>query len=140
MKVYLKNIEICPNEVSYSQLSYGKLKPFENEFKVEIERRDFIKRLQSKYDECIEELIFDDKVTGSFEPPYEGAKDYPSLEEFINIGGDDWKEFVDTFLKFDILSLFFDEDSSSAKYYVASISGFDKSLDYLVFRGNLYEK
>ncbi len=116
MMLSIDGDEKLPEQVTYWEKGFGK--PLDSpscNYVLHISKAEFLDRLSAIYDECIIELKYDDELTGKFEPPYPGAETYPSLERFLDIGGESLFDFIYTFLKFNVLSQYFIEGNSHGK-------------------------
>jgi hypothetical protein len=72
-------------------------------YELEIEKADFVARLEPVYDEYVEELKRDEAIVGRFQPPFTGAVDYPSFEALLDLEPKPLREFIETFLAYDIV-------------------------------------
>lgn len=93
MRVFVDNVERSPKEFGYRSFGFGfnilkenmKLFPYQIEFP----REEFNKQFKDQYQQLVNELKEDDVIMGvDFEPPFEGATHYPTLEELHTLGSE----------------------------------------------------
>lgn len=136
MDFLIGNCFIQPDDVTYSQIAYGRSACVDlHDFRMELDISEFISVFNPMYDECIVELKRDDGITGEFDEPYPGAHDYPSLENFIQEGNVYFFKFFKTYFKSDFLGLFFFEEKVDSPYLIVSIDGFLSDAARIVFFG-----
>ena len=95
----------------------------------------FAKRFAPVYAEAIEELAADDRVTGKFSPPYEGATRYPTLDELFALPESARMEMIAAFFTVDILRLFITEAAAGARWAVRAVHSVEKKGDLIEVRG-----
>jgi hypothetical protein len=107
MEILIDGGPIAPETILWSELGFGQIAGAVDRYELRIPIGEFLERFEAIYDEAIEELRADDRITGDFRPPIPGATDYLSLPELVRVGGEVLAEFVIAFLKFDIFRAYF---------------------------------
>lgn len=112
MQLTISGMDTNLESITFSEIAFGR-RPNEigEPYTFTVEIKDFIQRFRPIYNDCILELIRDDRITAEFHPPYLGAKGYPSLEEFLCLPEDSRMEMIESYFKFDILRLYIKEDA-----------------------------
>ena len=122
MKILIENEINDNNSVTYLEFGFGRYSESDFvEYLIVIPKDEFIDNFNEVFDVTISELKRDDLVTGVFEPPYPNAKDYPKLNEFIEINGKYFGEHISDFHTFDIFSYYFSEESLTSKYCLRTV-------------------
>ncbi|NIY17659.1 MAG: hypothetical protein GWM98_23700 [Nitrospinaceae bacterium] len=98
---------------------------------------EFLTLMKPVYDEMIADFKKDDEVTGEFNPPYPGAKDYPELEKFVRDEFESFADFFITFLSFEFVSLVFSY-SEERKYAVNNIDGMQRIENTIHIKGQAH--
>jgi hypothetical protein len=112
MLLTVSEVECDVKSITFSEKNYGRSSDEQGEvFKLTCPVDYFFERFRPTYDECIAELIRDDSLTRKFHPPYSGARRYPTLNEFVGLPEESRMEMIDTYFVFDILRIFFEEES-----------------------------
>lgn len=138
MNIYISGNKSHLEAMTFSEKGYGKPGGHEtSSFVLEVEAADFLRRFTPIYDGCIAELRRDDEITGVFHPPFQGAKDYPTLDEILQESPENRMELIGTYLVFDILRLYLAEDATGegAKWLVWRCDSVDRHDDVIIVRG-----
>ena len=140
MNSYLDNKECAISTFTYRDIGFGKKVdiPTRN-WSIEISKADFITGISDIYNECIVELENDDRLTGEFHPPYEGAQTYPLLEEFVSLESKLFYEFFDTYFVQDFLETFI-PSGDSWSFIINSLLEVEVLDEKIIFKGEGYDK
>lgn len=138
MSFYISGVIADINQVSFSEKSFGKR--ISNElcqFELNTSASAFLDKFNSSYISGVNDLIQDDNITGKFHPPYVGAIGYPSLDELFKIQEHERMDFIKTYFVFDILRLYFKEDSSlgTVSWAIQSLDSIAIIEDRLMMKG-----
>lgn len=134
MKITINNQETNLDKVSYFVMHFGR--PGELRFEAKIPRQAFLQRIDPIYKDTIEDLRRDDQITGEFEPPYPGATDYPTLEDFMT-HPEPFSAFMTTYLRFDILGTWLREGCTTdpVEFLVCSIDRIYPDANNIIAHG-----
>ena len=116
MKFYLQGQPRPATDAAYSEVGFSRAAsggPLA--YVLELDRAEFIARMQPAYDECVRELERDDAITGE---PHA----YPPLADLVTAGAHTLFEFIDTHLRFDLLGAYFDEYAMPGDSPIALLS------------------
>ncbi len=94
-------------------------------------------RFTPTYEAAIADLKSDDEMTGVFDPPYTGAKGYPSLDELFALPPAQRMEMVEAFFVFDLLKLFFEEEKPRARWIVRRFDDIQRDGDLVDMSGRV---
>lgn len=144
MKFYIDNLEVNPREVGYRAIgfSFGKLECYKklSLYKFTCSQKEFNEVFEEDYNRLVNELKEDDEISGiDFDPPYEGATNYPRLNELNNLSSKQLTEWLD-YLKIKIFEFYFPwnyESSSSTKYSILTLDKIELIDDLFVFSGQV---
>lgn len=121
--------------VTFDERAMGKTRPELARMVLTTPYSAFAKRFDPVYAEAVEELKADDQVTGKFSPPYEGATEYPTLDELFQLSESARMEMIGAFFTVDILRLLVTEAAAQASWAVRSIDSVARHGDVLELRG-----
>jgi hypothetical protein len=125
--------EVCFSEEGLQKRPRRSTEPYE----LVVDLEDFILQFSPAFLDCVEELKKDDQLVGSFQPPFEGADSYPSLEELLALPGPLRMEMVDTFFVVDVLRIYLGEYSGGLKphWLIVSLESLEAKAGKVVISG-----
>jgi len=141
MKIIIENEVVNDKLITFSEIGFGehlkKKKGVFKIFKLTTNIEYFINRFNSIYNSSISDLIADDEITGEFYPPFIGAEDYPSLNEFLHLPEKYRMEMIETYFTFDILRLYFSEDNFNSQilWMIDSLDSFQLCGTKIIMKG-----
>ena len=103
-------------------------------YELTVDGGDFVRRFGPIFDDCIAELLRDDEVVGEFQPPYTGAKAYPTLNEFLALDESLRMEMIDAFFTSDILRLYVRE-GGEARWLILNLNSLLRKENEIVISG-----
>ena len=99
--------------VTFRKRGLGPRKHFpRSPFRLKADAEEFLQRLAGPYQRVIHELTEDDRMTGQFEPLYEGALRHPQLDELLALPQAQRMGVINTYFSMDhILAFWIREES-----------------------------
>ena len=97
----------------------------------------FCNRFRKIYDDTFVDLKAALDAGGTFSPPYEGATQYPTADEFFALPDKARMEMVNSFFTLDILRLFFTQEAEKARWAVRFVDSVARKGDDIELRGRV---
>lgn len=138
MKIFIDGIqksskEVAPRDFGFTPPNYNNL----SSYRLEFPRSEFNEVFEKDYQQLVNELKEDDMIMGEFDPPYEGATDYPSLEELHMLTSEQLTEWLD-YLFIKIIFHYFpwnDNRHNEPNYLIVSIDKIKIVEDTFIITG-----
>jgi hypothetical protein len=130
---------VHPSDVAAFELSFGRnhsrsdLTPYE----LEIDKADLLARMTPAYDELVKGLKEDEEITGAFQPLYDGAVNYPSLSEVLQLPPAQIVQVIGTYLDYEFVSAYVTKEDAArdVRWLLLNIDGIEVSGDRVKITG-----